>query len=185
MMKSNRWWLFLVLLLVLGGYFLTTRQYNQAPIPRPFLQVDTARLQYIVVHSPKAKTAHKLIRKNEGWVLAYQDREYPAEPRIAQRILRKLKAFQPDQLVARKKAVWPRYGLQPGQAWRVDLLWMEDEERQVRTLYLGREDIRNKTQAITYVRRPDDLAVYAVPIYFGADLMENPRALTRNPDALE
>lgn len=171
-----KWWFWMLLLLAGSAYWWSQQQKMEHPIPRPFLDVDTSRLSVIVI-DPDGKAGqppYKLFRDDSRWKVGYQSQRWYAKTHVMHRMLRKLATIQPDQLVARDASAWPQYGLVPGEAYCIRLLWMHGQERQERMFWLGYQDIRNQKQAITYIRRAGDSAVYAVPAYYGTDLMGEP-----------
>jgi hypothetical protein len=126
---------------------------------------------------PPGEPSFRLERGTDGrWRVYTPQRATPfqADTLKVGRLMRKLQAFQPDQWVAAAPSLRAKYQLQADKRRLLVLYWQARHEEDSQRVWIGGTAFRNEQSAITYVSRPGDEAVYALPIYLGRDMLSDP-----------
>lgn len=113
MKRSNNKILFIVLIVLVGGFVLTRVLRSPAlekNLEENLLKIDTAKITEIRI-SPSAQKGEeiKLIRNSNTWKVQRNDLTAAAENRSLKNAIGVLAAIHPDRVVSRKKEKWSSY----------------------------------------------------------------------------
>lgn len=124
MLNKNNSKILLIILVVLVALFIVLKysDHSDSTIVSDLVTVDTAQIDQIVIHPPKAAPAITLQKEKNQWKVIEGKEQHVADKRKIRGILADMLALKPISVAATSKTQWKKYELTDSLATRVQLM---------------------------------------------------------------
>ncbi len=157
---KNKHLVLIFLMLIVAAYF-SRKQFGkrERSFETVLVQVDTSSLNTVAFSAP-GEEEFSLTKTDGGWVLSDGRRSAGAEPGPVSRLLQALERIETRQIATKNKELWPVYGVDGEQGFRVRLY---KGSKPTHDFFVGREDFEPNTQSIiSYIRMAGENTVFVV-----------------------
>ncbi len=157
---KNKHLVIIFVLLAIAVYF-SRKQYGkrERSFETVLIAADSTTLSR-VVFLPPGGNEFSLTKESSGWILTDGERSAQADAEPVSKLLAALHHIETRQIAAKTKELWPVYGTDERQGFRIKLY---KDNKLLHDFYLGREDFDpNSRSVISFIRMEGEPMVFAV-----------------------
>jgi len=155
-------WLLITLIVVLGGYGLFRKYWEQRrpSFQTELIEMDTSQVSLIQINPPGEETEILLRRLEDRWIMTVDNTNTLAKNSAVQKILRGVSQLQTKYLAEAEPNRWEVYDLNPAKATAVKI-YVQDQLKESFTI--GAYHYNQQTEkSVSYLRLKGQNEVYAI-----------------------